>query len=126
MPRPGERQTLLFSATFPKEIQRLAADFLHNYIFLTVGRFDGCGGLWRACVCVCVWKGGRGACGRWGWCCLVGGPNHGADRSCCQACLLACGCAACAAAYSHAGAGGAPACVPASPAHARTRPLSPS
>lgn len=36
MPRPGERQTLLFSATFPKEIQRLAADFLHNYIFLTV------------------------------------------------------------------------------------------
>ncbi|EFN54008.1 hypothetical protein CHLNCDRAFT_31911 [Chlorella variabilis] len=38
MPRPGERQTLLFSATFPKEIQRLAADFLHNYIFLTVGR----------------------------------------------------------------------------------------
>ena len=37
MPRPGERQTLLFSATFPKEIQRLAADFLHNYIFLTVG-----------------------------------------------------------------------------------------
>ena len=37
MPRPGDRQTLLFSATFPKEIQRLAADFLHNYIFLTVG-----------------------------------------------------------------------------------------
>ena len=36
MPRPGDRQTLLFSATFPKEIQRLAADFLHNYIFLTV------------------------------------------------------------------------------------------
>ena len=38
MPRSGERQTLLFSATFPKEIQRLAADFLHNYIFLAVGR----------------------------------------------------------------------------------------
>ena len=37
MPRAGERQTLLFSATFPKEIQRLAADFLHNYIFLTGG-----------------------------------------------------------------------------------------
>lgn len=34
----GERQTLMFSATFPKEIQRLAADFLHNYIFLKVGR----------------------------------------------------------------------------------------
>ena len=38
MPRTGERQTLLFSATFPKEIQRLASDFLHNYIFLAVGR----------------------------------------------------------------------------------------
>ncbi len=38
MPRTGQRQTLLFSATFPKEIQRLAADFLHNYIFLAVGR----------------------------------------------------------------------------------------
>ncbi|XP_035841047.1 DEAD-box ATP-dependent RNA helicase 37 isoform X2 [Helianthus annuus] len=38
MPPPGERQTMLFSATFPKEIQRLASDFLSNYIFLTVGR----------------------------------------------------------------------------------------
>ncbi|KAK4481745.1 hypothetical protein RD792_012655 [Penstemon davidsonii] len=38
MPPRGERQTMLFSATFPKEIQRLAADFLSNYIFLTVGR----------------------------------------------------------------------------------------
>lgn len=38
MPPVGERQTLMFSATFPKEIQRLAADFLHNYIFLKVGR----------------------------------------------------------------------------------------
>ncbi|KAL6576717.1 DEAD-box ATP-dependent RNA helicase 37 [Orobanche minor] len=38
MPPAGARQTLLFSATFPKEIQRLAADFLSNYIFLAVGR----------------------------------------------------------------------------------------
>lgn len=38
MPRTGQRQTLMFSATFPKEIQRLASDFLHDYIFLTVGR----------------------------------------------------------------------------------------
>lgn len=38
MPTAGERQTLLFSATFPKEIQRLASDFLYNYIFLAVGR----------------------------------------------------------------------------------------
>ncbi|KAH7859703.1 hypothetical protein Vadar_004547 [Vaccinium darrowii] len=38
MPPPGVRQTLLFSATFPKEIQRLASDFLSGYIFLAVGR----------------------------------------------------------------------------------------
>ncbi|KAF8369879.1 hypothetical protein HHK36_032094 [Tetracentron sinense] len=38
MPPPGSRQTMLFSATFPKEIQRLASDFLANYIFLAVGR----------------------------------------------------------------------------------------
>lgn len=38
MPPAGQRQTLMFSATFPKEIQRLAADFLYNYVFLTVGR----------------------------------------------------------------------------------------
>ena len=35
---PQTRQTLLFSATFPKEIQNLAKDFLNNYLFLTVGR----------------------------------------------------------------------------------------
>ena len=34
----GQRQTLMFSATFPKEIQILARDFLDNYIFLAVGR----------------------------------------------------------------------------------------
>ncbi|KAL1832012.1 hypothetical protein DCAR_0102028 [Daucus carota subsp. sativus] len=38
MPPPGVRQTMLFSATFPKEIQRLASDFLAGYIFLAVGR----------------------------------------------------------------------------------------
>ncbi|KAG2440497.1 hypothetical protein HYH02_010375 [Chlamydomonas schloesseri] len=38
MPPVGHRQTLMFSATFPKEIQRLASDFLANYVFLTVGR----------------------------------------------------------------------------------------
>ena len=38
MPPAGERQTMLFSATFPREIQRMASDFLHNYVFLTVGR----------------------------------------------------------------------------------------
>jgi len=38
MPRKGSRQTLMFSATFPKEIQRLASDFLEDYIFLAIGR----------------------------------------------------------------------------------------
>ncbi|XP_028777626.1 DEAD-box ATP-dependent RNA helicase 37 [Neltuma alba] len=38
MPPQGMRQTMLFSATFPKEIQRLASDFLDNYVFLAVGR----------------------------------------------------------------------------------------
>ncbi|KAK7292067.1 hypothetical protein RIF29_07730 [Crotalaria pallida] len=38
MPPPGARQTLLFSATFPTDIQRLASDFLSDYIFLSVGR----------------------------------------------------------------------------------------
>jgi ATP-dependent RNA helicase DDX3X len=37
-PVAGERQTLMFSATFPKTIQRLAEDFLYGYIFLKVGR----------------------------------------------------------------------------------------
>ncbi|KAJ9538806.1 hypothetical protein OSB04_031539 [Centaurea solstitialis] len=38
MPLPGRRQTMLFSATFPDQIQRLASDFLSNYVFLSVGR----------------------------------------------------------------------------------------
>ncbi|KAL6523471.1 hypothetical protein OROGR_017074 [Orobanche gracilis] len=38
MPPPGSRQTMLFSATFPDEIQKLASDFLSNYIFLAAGK----------------------------------------------------------------------------------------
>jgi len=38
MPQTGARQTLMFSATFAKEMQLLAASFLHDYIFLTIGR----------------------------------------------------------------------------------------
>ena len=38
MPGVHERQTLMFSATFPREIQMLARDFLKDYIFLSVGR----------------------------------------------------------------------------------------
>eukprot|EP00033_Pygsuia_biforma_P000969 GCRY01001111.1.p1 GENE.GCRY01001111.1~~GCRY01001111.1.p1 ORF type:complete len:654 (-),score=106.84 GCRY01001111.1:1032-2993(-) len=38
MPTAGVRQTLMFSATFPKEIQQLAHDFLDDYVFLGIGR----------------------------------------------------------------------------------------
>ncbi|GFQ89997.1 putative ATP-dependent RNA helicase an3 [Trichonephila clavata] len=38
MPPLGKRQTLMFSATFPKKVQELARNFLSNYIFLAVGR----------------------------------------------------------------------------------------
>merc|ERR1719147_94491 len=39
MPRSVDiRQTMMFSATFPKEIQMLARDFLRDYVFLAVGR----------------------------------------------------------------------------------------
>ncbi|EDQ87224.1 uncharacterized protein MONBRDRAFT_35229, partial [Monosiga brevicollis MX1] len=38
MPQVGIRQTLMFSATFPKDIQMLAQDFLDDYVHLSVGR----------------------------------------------------------------------------------------
>jgi ATP-dependent RNA helicase DDX3X len=38
MPPTSGRQTLMFSATFPRDIQMLARDFLKEYIFLSVGR----------------------------------------------------------------------------------------
>jgi ATP-dependent RNA helicase DDX3X len=38
MPSVQDRQTLMFSATFPRDIQMLARDFLKDYIFLSVGR----------------------------------------------------------------------------------------
>jgi ATP-dependent RNA helicase DDX3X len=38
MPNVQLRQTLMFSATFPRDIQMLARDFLKDYIFLSVGR----------------------------------------------------------------------------------------
>lgn len=37
MQEKGVRQTLMFSATFPDEIQEMAKDYLDNYLFLTVG-----------------------------------------------------------------------------------------
>ncbi|XP_011369355.1 probable ATP-dependent RNA helicase DDX4 isoform X3 [Pteropus vampyrus] len=42
MPSKEQRQTLMFSATFPEEIQRLAGDFLKsNYLFVAVGQVGG-------------------------------------------------------------------------------------
>ncbi|KAI9023634.1 P-loop containing nucleoside triphosphate hydrolase protein [Phycomyces nitens] len=38
MPGVQSRVTLMFSATFPRDIQYLARDFLKDYIFLSVGR----------------------------------------------------------------------------------------
>ncbi|KAJ2555551.1 ATP-dependent RNA helicase ded1, partial [Coemansia sp. RSA 1933] len=38
MPGTLDRHTLMFSATFPRNIQILARDFLKEYIFLSVGR----------------------------------------------------------------------------------------
>ncbi|KAF7430492.1 DEAD-box ATP-dependent RNA helicase [Pleurotus ostreatus] len=38
MPDVNDRQTLMFSATFPRDIQMLAKDFLKDYVFLSVGR----------------------------------------------------------------------------------------
>ena len=41
MPGKRDRQTLMFSATFPDDIQRMASDFMHEYLFLTVGIVGG-------------------------------------------------------------------------------------
>lgn len=35
---PFEKQTMMFSATFPQEIQKLAQKYLRDYLFLAVGR----------------------------------------------------------------------------------------
>lgn len=39
--KKGDRCTFMFSATFPNEIQKLAQDFLHDYLFLAVGEVGG-------------------------------------------------------------------------------------
>ncbi|KAL0210763.1 hypothetical protein P9112_009061 [Eukaryota sp. TZLM1-RC] len=38
MPDKFNRLTMMFSATFPEQIQRLAQDFLDSYVFLAIGR----------------------------------------------------------------------------------------
>lgn len=35
------RQTLMFSATFPEDVQRVAGKFLENYVFIAVGIVGG-------------------------------------------------------------------------------------
>lgn len=41
LPPPGARQTLLFSATIPEEVQKIANQMLHEYVFVTVGCIGG-------------------------------------------------------------------------------------
>ncbi|KAI5715805.1 hypothetical protein M8J77_022715 [Diaphorina citri] len=41
MPDVANRQTLMFSATFPETIQKLAGQFMKNYIFIAVGIIGG-------------------------------------------------------------------------------------
>ena len=41
MPPRHLRQTLMFSATFPEEIQKIALEYLNNYLFLIVGTVGG-------------------------------------------------------------------------------------
>ena len=41
LPEKTDRQTLMFSATFPEKIQALARDFLNDYLFVAVGRVGG-------------------------------------------------------------------------------------
>ena len=41
MPRPRNRQTLMFSATFPEEIQKMAYAYMAEYLFLSVGIVGG-------------------------------------------------------------------------------------
>ncbi|ESN91783.1 hypothetical protein HELRODRAFT_108526 [Helobdella robusta] len=41
MPDKFNRQTLMFSATFPSEIQQIAHQLLNDYIFITVGMVGG-------------------------------------------------------------------------------------
>ncbi|ETO23400.1 DEAD/DEAH box helicase, partial [Reticulomyxa filosa] len=38
MPRKGSRQTVMLSATFPPNVQKLAQEFLHQHLFLAIGR----------------------------------------------------------------------------------------
>ena len=44
MPCNEERRTLMFSATYPTTIQKLAEEFLHQHILVTIGKVNiACG-----------------------------------------------------------------------------------
>lgn len=54
--RDESLHTMMFSATFPTEIQVLARDFMNDYCRLRIGRyvhFRGCWRLWVGCESVC-------------------------------------------------------------------------
>ena len=38
MPPKDKRKTLMFSATFPPEVQILAQEFLREYVYVAVGK----------------------------------------------------------------------------------------
>lgn len=58
MPPPGititgggaKRRTLMFSATFPNPMQKLAAEFMHDYVWVGVGRV---GSTVNSSTCTC-------------------------------------------------------------------------
>merc|ERR1719433_39145 len=41
MPTKDHRQTLMFSATFPADIQKIASDYLYEHVFIAVGVVGG-------------------------------------------------------------------------------------
>ena len=79
--RPGTdgRHTLMFSATFPMEIQRLASDFMNDYIFLTVGRV----GSTTQTICLPVAAPFGGLPSVAAAATLPSAPSAGAAASCC-------------------------------------------
>merc|ERR1719230_171069 len=47
---PRERCSMMFSATFPREVQMMARDFLYEYLFITIGRVGSASELVEQCV----------------------------------------------------------------------------
>lgn len=85
LPPRKDRQISMISATLPEEVQRLAADMLVDYVYLTVGVVGGSVNLIsQVCVCVCGQRRVQGtfAVGLWvGFACC---PLY----SLCDACIV--------------------------------------